>query len=1126
MSNLEKHSNILDPVHDTLDQDVFNGMTPKEDFFEYHLDHIREVFRQNDFNPHAFDFYLTGSLCTYQYSKTSDVDISIVCNVDEFTEEDRADLISIVINSLDGEFFPRTQHQYQHFVQPIGVDIEDLFVLGLRGAWNFQEQKWVLKPSRKRAHDVSKEQPDWILSGIQVSDKINALIDNNNYDDAIDFYKKIHERRKEDQIKMGDYSEGNIIYKLLDNNGTFDRLRNIGQKIAFNKESFFINNDKDFYNSHYFDIFDRSTVPTHLNKKGRPCHCNGGKKNFKAVKEYYDNLKNNELLRFSSVKKVSAPQNIEEMINLLRKTDLKEGSKFDKKFPGASKYILEDISSLFSTLTPEISKIVLKYIRGFVNILKNSVRESYNKKIKSAEKDSKIIEEILKLNQYLKYFNNSNNTDQTTAKLNQLRTKIIQEREKVLIDDNAKRETINFLTNLRDIISAMKSRNLNYITGNLDLIFDKNNEGKDTYEKLLDAIYIDKYIPEWIINLLFNYNFAPKSVHPSEKVDFRFPENQKKEDSIKETYTQLNQLFDEFRLNQLFYDFSEAMEDVEEYNIPFKIQDYKNVDELKQKITEILKETEARKEYKELLEGFKEDGWEAKPVFEYEEKKGNPYGATPGTWTVAPVVSEHDVEWEGQLMDHCLNNPEHDPYQRWATDSSINYSVRDPNGIPWVTVELSPDRLDIGQVYGRHNHDIRPHEEMILNKFFKKEFGEDHEWFSRPEGHKTGVWQYLPYEYEEREPYYLERDAEDYIGTFPQADSIDDVDEFSSWLQRIDYDYYTGPSNENFWLGWSDDEDDPEIDDDGNPYYIKYSGYDTGRTMSEVFDLIKEGIVKYNDINTEYLYSDPFTDGQNVSILYVAIFLDYYYHHGRRMPLSTKTINRFIMRELLDRKNSEKTRTFLKTVYEITSQNYPDFDTIDDLKEVDIAKIGDPGSHNFYMHYGLENDHPFENIDFEEEEPQIPKIYEIPNMPSINRTSPMYNDLIKQEINKFTPENYQYLINHYNKTVDNSGVTFGIDPEKLEDNSDLYWQTNSIHKILKTIWEHNRELGSGFNTGADFFKEFLKTKRDETDFNRKETYNQENQMNFFDMPSEPTDEEMKGFAERNPSVHYLNYEEE
>ena len=227
-----KEANILDPIHPTLDQDVFNGMTPKKELFDYHLDHVGEVFRQHGFNKHAFDYYLTGSLCTYQYSETSDVDISIVCNLEDFSEEDRADLISIVVNSLDGEFFPRTLHRYQHFVQPYGIDIYDLFSLGMRAAWDFQKDDWVVKPDRSKSVDISQEKPDWIATGIQFSDKINSLIDAHKYEDAKAMYKIAHQRRKEDQIIYGDYSEGNIIYKFLDNNGTFDRLRNIGQRIA------------------------------------------------------------------------------------------------------------------------------------------------------------------------------------------------------------------------------------------------------------------------------------------------------------------------------------------------------------------------------------------------------------------------------------------------------------------------------------------------------------------------------------------------------------------------------------------------------------------------------------------------------------------------------------------------------------------------------------------------------------------------------------------------------------------------------------------------------------------------------------------------------------------------------
>lgn len=226
-----KWSNILDPIHEVLDQRVFNGTSPKLEIFGDHLHHVKEILRQHNFDPGAFEFYLTGSLCTYQYSDQSDVDISIITK-HEFSEEDRSELISIVIGSLDGERFPGTNYRYQHFVQPEGVDIHDLFAIGVRAGYDFQKEEWVVKPDRTKAKDMHKGHPDWIAQAILISDKINSLIDNQYYKEALEQYQEIHRQRRQDQAVSGDESFGNIVYKFLNNNGTFERLRNIGAHIA------------------------------------------------------------------------------------------------------------------------------------------------------------------------------------------------------------------------------------------------------------------------------------------------------------------------------------------------------------------------------------------------------------------------------------------------------------------------------------------------------------------------------------------------------------------------------------------------------------------------------------------------------------------------------------------------------------------------------------------------------------------------------------------------------------------------------------------------------------------------------------------------------------------------------
>ena len=228
----EKRANILDPVHETLDQDVFNGTEPDLPFFQAHIYKIKRIFEENGYLSDDFNFYLTGSLCTYQYHDTSDVDISITVENNNFSEEMRSHLISIIVNELDGESFRRTLHEYQHYLQPNGVDIHDLFAVGMRAGYDFQTEKWVQKPDRMKAVDINKEHPDWISEAIQISDKINSLLDEGYDEEAQTVYIDLHKNRREDEVLYGDESKGNVVYKFLDNNGTFSRLREIGQYIA------------------------------------------------------------------------------------------------------------------------------------------------------------------------------------------------------------------------------------------------------------------------------------------------------------------------------------------------------------------------------------------------------------------------------------------------------------------------------------------------------------------------------------------------------------------------------------------------------------------------------------------------------------------------------------------------------------------------------------------------------------------------------------------------------------------------------------------------------------------------------------------------------------------------------
>ena len=80
LSHGEKTANIYDPIHDDLDPHVFQNGIPRQSVQDF-ITRIYGRALKAEYgitNPSAFvDLYITGSLTTYQYSETSDCDVSV-----------------------------------------------------------------------------------------------------------------------------------------------------------------------------------------------------------------------------------------------------------------------------------------------------------------------------------------------------------------------------------------------------------------------------------------------------------------------------------------------------------------------------------------------------------------------------------------------------------------------------------------------------------------------------------------------------------------------------------------------------------------------------------------------------------------------------------------------------------------------------------------------------------------------------------------------------------------------------------------------------------------------------------------------------------------------------------------
>jgi GNAT superfamily N-acetyltransferase len=239
-----KISNILDPIQPGLDPDVFDNAESDNPLLKPVLarwvkNTVHKIFKNNgyDDSDRWLKLVLTGSLTTLQWSPESDFDISLWVDLEEFEDFDRAELVKMIVDKLDGTMVPGTTHPLQCFVVNMFEvhNASDIYKPGLRSAWDIDEHRWIVPPETDRVHDVGKEYPDLYHRGLQVAEKMKSLLDYQP-ERAKTYWHYIHsQRRRAMKAGRGDYSPENITYKMLANSNLFPRIEEAtGEHIASN----------------------------------------------------------------------------------------------------------------------------------------------------------------------------------------------------------------------------------------------------------------------------------------------------------------------------------------------------------------------------------------------------------------------------------------------------------------------------------------------------------------------------------------------------------------------------------------------------------------------------------------------------------------------------------------------------------------------------------------------------------------------------------------------------------------------------------------------------------------------------------------------------------------------------
>lgn len=187
------------------------------------------------------DIIMTGSLANYNWSNYSDIDLHIIADFGQFSKN---------VRPLYEELFrlKKTVYGAKHDIKIFGYDVE-LYVedesiardVKSAGRYSILHNEWTVKPPKEsfklRESDIKEKAKKWM----KIIDGVEETIQDEDIESAKKLLKKYTEKiRKYRECgleKGGEYSDENLVFKILRRNGYLDRLKEMKNKLIDKKLS-------------------------------------------------------------------------------------------------------------------------------------------------------------------------------------------------------------------------------------------------------------------------------------------------------------------------------------------------------------------------------------------------------------------------------------------------------------------------------------------------------------------------------------------------------------------------------------------------------------------------------------------------------------------------------------------------------------------------------------------------------------------------------------------------------------------------------------------------------------------------------------------------------------------------
>ena len=197
--------------------------------------------------------HLTGSICNFNWSKYSDIDLHIVVNFSDIDE--RKDFVQEYFNGKKNEW--NIEHsKLKIYGYPVELYVEDVDAeTASEGLYDLEENKWIKKPSPNNIKQIGLDKYEIKNKSAKLMTSIDNLYDefNNTNDDAKlreigknahKLFNKIKRMRRFGLARSGESDSLNVMFKVLRRNGYIEMLWKLNSELYDKLNSIGIDENK------------------------------------------------------------------------------------------------------------------------------------------------------------------------------------------------------------------------------------------------------------------------------------------------------------------------------------------------------------------------------------------------------------------------------------------------------------------------------------------------------------------------------------------------------------------------------------------------------------------------------------------------------------------------------------------------------------------------------------------------------------------------------------------------------------------------------------------------------------------------------------------------------------------